>query len=57
MEALEGRLRRSIGTEHILVRFRLETTRSVVLFIDALLAESGERRTPAAAPLEPQRSP
>ena len=39
VEALEGRLRHSIGTESILVRFRLETTRSVVLFIDALLAE------------------
>ena len=45
VEALEGRLRHSTGTENILVRFRLETTRSVVLFIDALLAE-GRAATP-----------
>jgi len=37
--ALETRLRRSIGTEHIFVRYRLEITRSVVSFIDGLLAE------------------
>lgn len=39
VEALEARLRRSIGTEHVFVLFRLETTRSVVRFIDGLLAD------------------
>jgi PadR family transcriptional regulator AphA len=48
LEVLEDRLRHSIGTENILVRFRLETTRSVIAFIDALLGESGAGR--AAAP-------
>jgi DNA-binding PadR family transcriptional regulator len=38
--ALEARLRRSVGSEHIFVRFRLESTRSVVCFIDGML-ESG----------------
>jgi PadR family transcriptional regulator AphA len=42
--ALEARLHRSVGAEHVFVRFRLETTRSVVDFIDGLLAEE-----PAAA--------
>jgi DNA-binding PadR family transcriptional regulator len=37
--ALEARLRRSVGTEHVFVRFRLETTRSVVCFIDGMLEE------------------
>ena len=36
---LETRLRQSIGTEHIFVRYRLEITRSVVSFVDGLLAE------------------
>jgi DNA-binding PadR family transcriptional regulator len=40
--ALEGRLRRSIGTEHVFVRFRLETTRSVVHFIDGMLEVGSE---------------
>jgi DNA-binding PadR family transcriptional regulator len=38
--ALEARLRRSIGTERVFVLFRLETTRSVVDFIDGMLAEA-----------------
>jgi DNA-binding PadR family transcriptional regulator len=45
--ALELRLRQSVGTEHVFVRFRLETTRSVVFFIDGMLAEGArveERR-------------
>jgi DNA-binding PadR family transcriptional regulator len=33
---LEARLRESIGVEHGLTRFRLETTRSVIAFIDSL---------------------
>jgi DNA-binding PadR family transcriptional regulator len=37
--ALEERLQGSSGVEHILVRFRLENSRSVVLFIDSLLPE------------------
>jgi DNA-binding PadR family transcriptional regulator len=37
--ALENRLRQSIGSEHIFVRYRLEITRSVISFIDGLLAE------------------
>jgi PadR family transcriptional regulator AphA len=41
---LEERLRHSSGTESILVRFRLETTLSVVRFLDALLEEPGARR-------------
>jgi DNA-binding PadR family transcriptional regulator len=36
---LEARLRQSIGTEHVFVLFRLESTRSVIRFIDGLLAE------------------
>ena len=39
VEALETRLRQSIGTEKVFVRFRLETTRAVVDFIDSMLAE------------------
>ena len=37
VRSLELRLRRSVGTEQVFVRFRLETTRSVVSFIDAML--------------------
>jgi DNA-binding PadR family transcriptional regulator len=37
--ALEKRLRSSVGTEHVFVRFRLESTRAVVDFIDGLLEE------------------
>jgi DNA-binding PadR family transcriptional regulator len=50
--ALEARLRRSTGTEHVFVLFRLETTRSVLRFIDGLLADhrpapnGGTRRGP-----------
>ena len=50
--ALEARLRRSIGTEHVFVRFRLETTRSVVCFIDGMLEE---RLAPAERRGGPQR--
>jgi hypothetical protein len=39
VNALEARLRRSIGTEHVFVLFRLETTRSVIHFIDGLLSD------------------
>jgi DNA-binding PadR family transcriptional regulator len=45
--ALEARLRLSVGTEHVFVRFRLETTRSVVCFIDGML---DERLAPAERP-------
>jgi len=37
--ALEQRLRASVGAEHVFVRFRLESTRAVVDFIDGLLEE------------------
>jgi DNA-binding PadR family transcriptional regulator len=50
--ALEERLRQSVGSEQIFVRFRLETTRSVVAFIDGMLAEPkapGARRKPTGA--------
>jgi PadR family transcriptional regulator AphA len=62
VETLEARLRHSTGTgtENILVRFRLETTRSVVLFIDGLLSESEAGRAAArgrrSSPTRP-RSP
>lgn len=36
---LEARLRRSIGTENIFVRFRLESTRSVAHFIESMLED------------------
>jgi DNA-binding PadR family transcriptional regulator len=39
VSGLELRLRRSVGTEQVFIRFRLETTRSVVSFIDAMLGE------------------
>jgi len=38
VEALEQRLAQSTGSEAIFVRFRLETTRAVLDFIDGLLA-------------------
>jgi DNA-binding PadR family transcriptional regulator len=40
VETLEGRLEASSGTEAIFVRFRLETTRAVLFFIDGLLEQS-----------------
>ena len=40
--ALEARPHRGVGAEHVLVRFRLETTQSVVEFIDGLLADGTE---------------
>lgn len=48
VEALETRLRQSIGTEKVFVRFRLETTRAVVDFIDSMLAEERTVRAPTA---------
>jgi DNA-binding PadR family transcriptional regulator len=45
VEALESRLAESSGSEAIFVRFRLESTRAVIDFIDGLLAE----RTPGVA--------
>ena len=48
VKTLEERLDSSIGTEHILVRFRLETTRAVVAFVDALLTEGEAGRAAAA---------
>ncbi len=47
VDALEARLAASRGTERILVRFRLESTRAVLHFIDSLLQE--RRPSPAAA--------
>jgi hypothetical protein len=45
---LEQRLAESTGSEAIFVRFRLESTRAVVDFIDGLLAErSGVAAAPA----------
>jgi len=38
LAALEARLPSSTGVEEIFVRFRLETTRAVLAFIDSLLA-------------------
>jgi PadR family transcriptional regulator AphA len=43
VEALEARLAASSGTEQILVRFRLESTRAVLHFIDSLLEQRRER--------------
>lgn len=40
LEELEARLRSSAGVEQILTRFRLETNRSVLHFVDSLLADS-----------------
>ena len=42
----------SVGTEQVFVRFRLETTRAVVYFIDGMLAED---RQPARAASTPPR--
>jgi DNA-binding PadR family transcriptional regulator len=39
LTALESRLRKSVGTEQVFVRFRLETTRSVLYFIDSMLED------------------
>jgi DNA-binding PadR family transcriptional regulator len=39
VELLEAELAESAGTERILVRFRLESTRSALHFIDGLLAD------------------
>ena len=39
VQKLEQRLHESAGTEAIFVRFRLESTRAVVEFIDGLLSE------------------
>ncbi len=36
---LEARLRRSVGTENVFVRFRLESTRSVAHFIESMLED------------------
>jgi len=46
VDALETRLRTSIGTEKVFVRFRLESTRAVIEFIDSMLADA---RRPARA--------
>jgi PadR family transcriptional regulator AphA len=43
VEALETRLAASSGSQQILVRFRLESTRAVLHFIDALLDEGRSR--------------
>jgi DNA-binding PadR family transcriptional regulator len=48
VEALRARLGTSVGSERIVVRFRLESTRAVVDFIDALLDEE-EGPQPSAA--------
>jgi len=45
VDSLEQRTSRSDGSERILLRFRLESTRAVLRFIDGVLAE----RTPAPA--------
>jgi DNA-binding PadR family transcriptional regulator len=49
VEALEARLRQSVGTERVFLRFRLETTRAVIDFIDAMLAEQQPQETAAAS--------
>jgi DNA-binding PadR family transcriptional regulator len=49
IEALETRLRQSSGTERVFVRFRLETTRAVIDFIDSMLADSVPQEAPATA--------
>jgi DNA-binding PadR family transcriptional regulator len=40
--ALETRMRASIGSEAILLRFRLESTRAVLRFVDGLLEDAPE---------------
>jgi PadR family transcriptional regulator AphA len=57
LEALETRLRRSVGTEKVFVRFRLEATRSVVLFIDAMLEIPPKARKQKAAATAPEKAP
>jgi PadR family transcriptional regulator AphA len=47
--ALEARLAASAGTDEILVRFRLESTRAVLHFIDRLLEERRPRVTATEA--------
>jgi DNA-binding PadR family transcriptional regulator len=42
--SLEARIGGSDGTEEILLRFRLETTRAVLRFIDGLVDQSGPLR-------------
>ena len=49
VETLESRLTASSSAERILVRFRLESTRAVVHFIDGLLEERRSRASSAAA--------
>jgi PadR family transcriptional regulator AphA len=44
IEALEERLAESTGTEEILVRYRLESTRAVLHFIDSLLGQRSSAR-------------
>jgi PadR family transcriptional regulator AphA len=49
LATLEPVFRTSVGVDHILARFRVESTRSVVSFIDGLLAPTEERlRVPQA---------
>jgi DNA-binding PadR family transcriptional regulator len=48
VQALEQRLAESTGSEAIFVRFRLESTRAVVDFIDGLLAERSSVPAPAS---------
>jgi hypothetical protein len=40
VSALETRMRASIGAEAILLRFRLESTRAVLRFVDGLLDDA-----------------
>ena len=49
--ALETRLATSVGAEHVFIRFRLESTRSVVFFIDGML----EEEQPAVRRVEDRR--
>jgi hypothetical protein len=49
VEALERRLRSSVGSERIFVRFRLESTRAVVDFIDGMLADDSRSAADAGA--------
>ena len=48
IDALERRLLTSSGSERIFVRFRLESTRAVVDFIDGMLADEERPRMAAA---------
>ncbi len=47
VEALQTRLGSAVGSERVFVRFRLEATRAVLEFIDAMIAE--ENPAPNAA--------